>query len=282
VGAHPVFRDGTHPDAVGHFARTGWVHVRPADGDALAARLQGWADEISRWPGGEAAGASGDSPSGPWLQHRELTDRGPALCRTENMVPYHDGLRALLCEGTLLATASALLGEPAVLYKDKLNHKLPGGAGYAPHQDAPAYRFVDLHISCMVAVDHATPANGCLEVVSGAHDRLWPTDDAGCVRSDVVATMDWRPLPVRAGDTLWFHSRTPHRSGPNRSDRPRRAVYPTYNARSEGDLRDDYYRQKAAELAAAATAGSGAANPGGDPDRVPVSLIGDFLGRPVR
>jgi hypothetical protein len=47
-------------------------------------------------------------------------------------------------------------------------------------------------------------------------------------------------------------------------------LYPTYNARSEGDLREDYYRQKAAELAAAS----------GD-DRVPVSLIGDFQGRPV-
>jgi hypothetical protein len=37
-------------------------------------------------------------------------------------------------------------------------------------------------------------------------------------------------------------------------------------------LREDYYRQKAAELAAA--------SPGGD--RVAVSLIGDFQGRPVR
>ncbi len=28
-----------------------------------------------------------------------------------------------------------LLGEPAVLYKEKINHKLPGGAGYSAHQD---------------------------------------------------------------------------------------------------------------------------------------------------
>ena len=123
----------------------------------------------------------------------------------------------------------------------------------------------------MVAIDDATPANGCLEVVSGAHDRLWPTDAAGCLRADVVAGLTWAPVPVRAGDTLWFRSRTPHRSGPNPSPRPRRALYPTYNALSEGDRRADYYRRKAAELAAAA-----------DGDRVPVSLIGDFQGRPVR
>jgi hypothetical protein len=264
VVAGPVFEDGTSAAAVAHFHRAGWVQLRPADGDGLARDLRAWADEVSAW---------GDAPKGPggWLQYREMTDRGPALCRSENLVPHHAGLRALLCAGTLVATAGALLGEPAVLYKDKLNHKLPGGAGYAPHQDAPAYRFIDVHVSCMVAIDDATPANGCLEVVSGAHDRLWPTDAAGCLRADVVAGLTWAPVPVRAGDTLWFHSRTPHRSGPNPSPRPRRALYPTYNALSEGDRRADYYRRKAAELAAAA-----------DGDRVPVSLIGDFQGRPVR
>jgi 2-aminoethylphosphonate dioxygenase len=261
MATHGVFEDGTGAEAVGHFWRHGWVHLRPVDGDGWARRLQAWADEVAAWPDG-----------GGWLHHRELTDAGPALCRTENLVPHHEGLRSMLCSGALVDVAGALLGEPAVLYKDKLNYKLPGGAGYAPHQDAPAYRFVDVHVSCMVAIDEAGEANGCLEVVSGAHDRLWPTDDAGCIRADVVDSMPWEPVPVRAGDALWFHSRTPHRSGPNHSSRPRRALYPTYNALSEGDLREDYYRQKAAELAAA--------SPGGE--RVAVSLIGDFQGRPVR
>jgi Phytanoyl-CoA dioxygenase (PhyH) len=261
MGTHRVFADGTGAQAVRQFRRTGWVHVRPADGEARARLLQAWADEVAAWPDG-----------GGWLHHRELTDTGPALCRTENMVPHHDGLRSMLCSGALVDVAGALLGEPAVLYKDKLNYKLPGGAGYSAHQDAPAYRFVDVHVSCMVAIDDADESNGCLEVVSGAHDRLWRTDDAGCIRADVAASMVWQPLPLRAGDALWFHSRTPHRSGPNTSRWPRRALYPPYNARSEGDLREDYYGQRAAELAAASPAG----------DRVAVSLIGDFQGRPVR
>jgi hypothetical protein len=254
-----LFPSAEEPSAVAHFRETGWVHVRDRSAGALARDLQGWAGEIAAWP-----------EEGGWMHHRELTDGGPALCRTENMVPYHPRLRALLCEGTLLAAASALLGEPAVLYKDKLNYKLPGGAGYAPHQDAPAYRFVDIHVSCMLAIDDAGQENGCLEVVSRAHDRIWPMDDTGCIRADVVAGMTWLPVPVRAGDVLWFHSRTPHRSGPNPTPRARRALYPTYNARSEGDLRENYYRQRAAELAAAPTG-----------DRVAVSLIGDFQGRPV-
>jgi hypothetical protein len=201
-----------------------------------------------------------------------MTDTGPQLCRSENFEPFHEGLRGLLTTGPMLDTATALLGEPAVLYKEKINYKLPGGAGYSPHQDAPAYPFVQTHVSCMVAVDDALLGNGCLEVVSGMHHELLPTDSLGCIRDDVAASLTWAPVEVQAGDTLWFHSRTPHRSGPNLGSTPRRALYPTYNARSEGDLRAAYYARKERELAAAASSD----------DRVAVSLIGDFQGRPVR
>lgn len=251
--------DSDDPAGVDHFARTGWLLTRTLDDEGLQ-QLRAWADEVAAWP----------DDAGDWLHYREMTDDGPRLCRSENLVPFHDGLRRLLTEGPLQATASALLGEPAVLYKEKLNYKLPGGAGYAPHQDAPAYRFVDTHVSCMVAIDDATAENGCLEVVSGAHQELLPTDERGCIRDDVVAALDWAVVEVPAGHTLWFHSRTPHRSGPNTSPLPRRALYPTYNAAAEGDLREDYYRQKLAEFAASEAG-----------DTVQVSLIGDFQGRPV-
>lgn len=248
------------PEVKAWFDAHGWVLTRTLDPTATAL-LRAWVDDLMKWP-----------DTGPWLHYREQTDGGPRLCRTENFVPSHPGLGALLTEGALPEIAGLLLGEPAVLYKEKINYKAAGGAGYAPHQDAPAYPFLDRHVSCMVAVDDADADNGCLEVVSGAHHEILPVDDRGCVRSDVVAALHWDPVPVRAGATLWFHSRTPHRSGANRSDRDRRALYPTYNARSEGDLRAAYYAEKLATFAAAAETG----------DRVRVSLIGDFEGKPVR
>ena len=244
-----------------HFARTGWLLTQTLD-DAGVAELRGWLDEIAAWP---------DDGDG-WMHHRELTDAGPQLCRSENLIPFHAGLRALLTTGPMLETASALLGEKAVLYKEKVNYKLPGGAGYAPHQDAPAYPFIDNHVSCMVAVDDATVANGCLEVVEGMHHEVLATDAGGCVHPDLVASYEWRAVEVPAGWTLWFHSRTPHRSGPNDSPHPRRALYPTYNALAEGDLRADYYREKLARFAA----GGGRAD-----GKVQVSLIDDFQGRSV-
>ncbi len=245
-------------DVVQHFAAHGWVmlDVLPRSTRAL---LASWADEVAALP--ESSGV---------LQHHEQTDTGPQLCRSEHFVELHARLRDVLTSGPLLETASALLGEPAVLYKEKINHKLPGGAGYSAHQDAPAYPMIATHVSAMVAIDAADAENGGLEVVSGCFDRVLPLDDRGCVDRSVEGALAWQQVSVPAGATLWFHSRTPHRSGPNRSGRPRRALYPTYNAAREGDRRAEYYATKAAAFASAA--------PG---DRAKVSLIGDFEGRPV-
>lgn len=245
-------------DSLSQFRTRGWVAL-----DVLArstrALLSAWADEVAALP--ETTGV---------LQHREQTDAGPRLCRSEHFVEVHAGMRDLLTTGTLLEVATALLDEPAVLYKEKLNHKLPGGAGYSPHQDAPAYPLVSHHVSAMIAIDDADADNGGLEVVSGCFDTALPMDDRGCIDARTARALQWEPVTVPAGTTLWFHSGTPHRSGPNRSSRPRRALYPTYNAAREGDRRDEYYSVKAAAFAARGTDA-----------RAMVSLIGDFEGRSV-
>ncbi|MEY2627909.1 MAG: hypothetical protein RJB08_1668 [Actinomycetota bacterium] len=244
---------------IDEFTKNGWVVTNLIDPTALT--------EIARWVGD----ISGWSDDGPWLQYYEMTDGGPKICRSENFTPHHAGMNQLLRFGSLVEAAGDLLGEPAVLYKEKINYKLSGGAGFSPHQDAPAYRFVDTHISCMIAIDDSTTENGCLEVVSAMHNEILPMNDSGCIREDIADAFDWTPAEMRAGEVLWFHSRTPHRSGPNNSGQDRRAIFPTYNAMREGDLRDRYYEQKAAEFLAARRNHS----------TVQVSLIGDFQGRPV-
>jgi hypothetical protein len=246
------------PRQLDQFARDGWLLL---DGlpDVTVAALQAAVDDVAAWP-----------EHGPWLQHFEQTDGGRALARTENFTPYSDVLRAVLREGPIPDVAGQLLGEPALLYKEKINYKAPGGAGFSPHQDQPAYPFVDRVLSVMVAVDDATVQNGCLYVVSGRHQAVLPQDDRGCIRRDVVASMTWSPVELPAGATLFFHALTPHRSGPNATQLPRRALYPTYNGVSEGDLRDAYYDEKRRAFAGDA-----------DGERVRLSLIGDFEGRPA-
>ncbi len=241
----------------------GWLHLTAVFGDQRLSEIRAWVQEVADW--GEAGR--------PGLHHHELTDRGPAIARSERFADLHRGLGELLRFGVIPEVVGALLGEPAVLFKEKVNYKHPGGAGFAPHQDAVAYRFVDHHVSVMVPLDPATMASGCLELAPG-HDRgRLETDERGRLAEAVVAELDWRPVEVGPGDLLCFDSYTPHRSGTNRAEHSRRALYLTYNGASGGDHRQRYYDDKQAELDRLAAAGPG--------ERVRTSIIDDFLGRPV-
>lgn len=241
-----------------HYDEHGWILLHDVL-DVSVAQLQDEVSAIASW-----------DEEGQWLHHFEMTDFGRKLARTENFTPYSPLMFDLLRNGVISDVASQLLGEEALLYKEKINYKLVGGAGFSPHQDKPAYPFVDSVLSVMVAVDDATIENGCLFVVSGHHHELLDQDERGCLRVDVVAQLDWQPVELRAGQTLFFHALTPHRSGPNNSSRDRRALYPTYNGVSEGDLREAYYDAKRAIFREESQS-----------DRVRLSLIGDFEGRPA-
>lgn len=241
--------------------RDGYLVLRQALDGARVAEIAAWVDEVEGWATG----------GGPGLHHFEQTDDGPTIARSEDLIGHHAGLRALLTQGLLVDVTGRLFGEPALLYKEKVNYKQPGGGGFAPHQDAPAYRFVDHHISVMVPLDPATVASGCLWVAQGHERGLLPMEGLRGLRDDIVAELDWQPVELEPGDLLWFDSYAPHRSDTNTTDRARRALYLTYNAASAGDFRTTYYQDKVAEFDAL----------GGDADRVRLSITDDFLGRPV-
>jgi ectoine hydroxylase-related dioxygenase (phytanoyl-CoA dioxygenase family) len=140
-----------------------------------------------------------------------------------------------------------LMGEEAVLFKEKVNYKLPGGAGFTAHQDAPAFlsfgqRF---HITVLITVDNSTQANGGLEFSEPVpmYETLKQAED-GTVHPEVESEISWEPVDLPAGSLVFFDSYIPHRSPSNQSQDARRALYITYNRLSEGSRRDDYYRDK--------------------------------------
>jgi len=178
---------------------------------------------------------------------QSLTDRRThILSRVENFCPYHDGLQRLVNSPQLLWLVSELFGEPAVLFKDKINFKMPGGDGFKAHQDVQAGwdTYASLHITAMVSIDSTDVENGCLEMAAGHHQRgligkSWqPLEGSGAEGIEYV------PYPTQAGDALFFDSYTPHRSAPNRTASARRVLYITYNRVSEGDHRARYYADK--------------------------------------
>jgi hypothetical protein len=241
----------------------GWVRIPDALDETALAELEGAVAQLEAW----------SETDGPGLHHFEMTDNGPALARSEKFADDHAGLDRFLREGVIADTLAELFGGPAALYKEKINYKQPGGAGFAPHQDSTAYRFVDHHISVMVPLDPSTVESGCLYFAPGHTGGQMPTDERGRVEEGHAETLDWRPIEVHPGDLVFFDSYAPHYSGTNESPRARRAFYLTYNAAADGDFRATYYADKESEFEREGeTFGE---------ERVRISISDDFLGKPV-
>ena len=85
--------------------------------------------------------------------------------------------------------------------------------------------------------------------------------------------MEWVEVPTEPGDILLFGSYIPHKSGTNRSNQPRRIIYVTYNALSEGDWRERYYEDKRQAFSEYRKGNSAEAGQ--------ISKIGHFQGRTV-
>lgn len=247
--------------------RTNWetngrMVMRGSLDSAELAAVTAWVDEVEAWA----------TQGGPGMHHFEMTDTGPALARSEDFEPHHPKLASFMRWGAPNELVEELLGESAMLFKEKVNYKQPGGAGFAPHQDASAYRFADRHVSVMVALDHATVDSGCLYFARGRFDAVLP-HQSGRIDETWVADAHWEPVEACPGDLLAFDSYTPHRSGTNQSSDSRRALYLTYNAARLGSFREAYYRDKRDEFRrSGGTSASG---------HTRVSINDDFMGRPI-
>ena len=208
------------------------------DADEVAA-LRAWTDEVQAWP----------EVPGRWMVYGEpsLTEPGRRLInRIENFYPYHAGFKGLFDGEKLAGWVGELFGEPAVLFKDKINFKLPGGDGFKPHQDQQAgwSAYARLFVTALVAIDEATAENGCLELAAGHHTRGLIGREWAPLTEEEMRGMAFVPHPARPGDVAFFDSYVPHRSGPNLTAEPRRVLYVTYNRAAEGDHRLRYYADK--------------------------------------
>lgn len=221
---------------IADFHRQGYLVVRGAFDAGEMALIERWAREMAERP--EESGKH-------WVYHEQsLVEPGKRLInRIENIAPFHAGFAELT--QVLAAPVAQLLGERAVLFKEKINFKMPGGDGFKPHQDSQAGwdAYTDFFINVLVSVDAATEANGCVEIAGGHHKR-------GLFRSweplteDDMRDMRFVRVPTGPGDLVFFDCYAPHRSEPNRSDKIRRIYYATYNRASAGDHMARYYRDK--------------------------------------
>ena len=258
------------PFDVARYRRDGFAIVR---GVVAANELPALRDEVDRLGDALVANPAGWGAEVDWERdHLDPSQRhlaGDAIARIEPLIDLSDAFAGLSRDPRLTAPAEAIFGDEVALFEDKLNLKLPGGAGFPWHQDwSCCWRAsTDELVTCFVALDDATEENGPLEVIPGSHrgaiclpfrSDAENMDDPAFAAKTEGFEVDPRIIepervvraPLGAGDMIVFDPYLLHSSDRNRSDRPRRTIIYTYHPLRLGPLYE--YRETVARRAEAA------------------------------
>lgn len=181
-----------------------------------------------------------------WQNHYETDE-----CRFDCFDPIIDlspTIERMARDLRVLDTVSALYGEQACLFKDKLIYKPPGAKGYGLHQDYIGWEsFPKSFVTVLIPIDPSTDENGATEVYPGLHKQGFLSAMDGDYHElpmSAVERVEGVRLCLEPGDLAVFDGMLPHRSAANRSSNWRRQLYLSYNAHSDGgEQRDAHYAE---------------------------------------
>jgi phytanoyl-CoA hydroxylase len=162
--------------------------------------------------------------------------------------PGNDVYGLLTRSQSLVSAVDQLLdGDAAVChFHSKLMQKEPKvGGAWEWHQDygywyKNEFLLPEQMMSVMVAVTDANKENGCLQVIKGSHkmgrvEHGFSGEQVGASQRFVdlaLQTMELVYVELKAGDVLFFHSNTLHRSEANLSEKSRWSMISCYNRAS--------------------------------------------------
>ncbi len=160
-----------------------------------------------------------------------------------------DFFRQVAREPRLLDVLEPILGPNIEFLSDKVVFK-GGDVEYGSpwHQDWPYWQGAH-KVSVWIALDAATPENGCLKMLPGSHREAAHHEDVQTaagegfslrLRPEAVDESRAVAVPAAPGDAIFFHDQTLHASFPNRSGADRWALISTYRSASEADLAYDW------------------------------------------
>jgi ectoine hydroxylase-related dioxygenase (phytanoyl-CoA dioxygenase family) len=209
-------------------------------------------EEIRNWVYDYADRKPEEWESGKEMAYFETSkkDGTRILARIENFSEYHKGFKNLINSKRLMKYVEALLGNKAIIFKEKINFKKPGGGGFRPHQDQISRweTYARDFLNVLISTDDSSVENGCIELTPGFYKKelLGPLDSP--IPKKWLSQMEFKPFPSKKGDVIFFDGYTPHQSKDNKSTSSRSNVYLTYNKISEGDQRKMYFTRKRKEL----------------------------------
>lgn len=184
-------------------------------------------------------------------------DRGDANgLRTKLALWYSlaDDAYSLLARSKRIVEGVQLLldGEPAHFHSKLMQKEPKVGGAWEWHQDYGYwYRDGFLYpqlLSVLTALSPATKENGCLQVIKGSHlvgriEHGFSGEQVGANQErvdELLKRLELVYVEMEAGDTLFFHSKTLHRSDANLSDAPRWSLISAYNLISNKPYKGNY------------------------------------------
>ena len=157
--------------------------------------------------------------------------RADEITFTTHLVLRSEALRRFTAGALFADLCADLIGPDVRLYWDQAVYKKPGTESPFPWHQDNGYAFVEpqQYLTCWVALTDATEDNGCPWVVPGLHRKgtlAHEYSDIGfvCLRDPEDAVAAAAPR----GSIVVFSSLTPHSTGPNRTDRVRKAYIVQY------------------------------------------------------
>ncbi len=168
----------------------------------------------------------------------DVDEEGDAVRKFEGlgMVGEDDVFAEIAHHDTITSVVEQLLGPNLKLLRSAAMFKPPSvGSEKGLHQDAAYYPIQPMdHVTTWIALDDATPENGCMTVIPGAHKDGILNHAAVEYDTDIVINdtkyddADLVELPMDAGDVLFTHCLTPHYTAPNSTEQWRRALIMSY------------------------------------------------------
>lgn len=166
--------------------------------------------------------------------------RAEEITFTSHLAENDDNIRAFVTRPEFVAITTPILGPDVDLYWNQSVFKMPEGEQQFPWHQDDGYTAVtpSPYLTLWLAINDATPENGCISVIPGSHRRgLIPhlKTPIGLSCHALDDPDQGVQVPVKAGSLAVFYSLTMHKSGINRSNEPRKAYVIQY---SVAGLRD--------------------------------------------
>jgi ectoine hydroxylase-related dioxygenase (phytanoyl-CoA dioxygenase family) len=158
----------------------------------------------------------------------------PGLLRKiQEITDYSPEFKEFVESDKMLNLVEDLVGPRLFYHSSKLMFK-PAHHGQSKpwHQDYAYWASTaPEQVTCWMALDDATIENGCMQLIPGSHK--WGLMKH--IREELQIDLKNIPqekvkiAPMKAGSILAFHVLTLHHSGPNNSDKSRRALIADYD-----------------------------------------------------